>query len=420
MKSELERRNFDLAEQKIRLRETEKRLTSKELARVSLELAGKGLKEFVNDKVMMSKVILGITGAYILGYGCKSGLNVIFQYFSTRLMTPRLIRETSRIPINQFYKYPLRLYNRYITKKDTNNIMEGIILKPELESQLRVISHGVINRKRHNAPFRNLLFYGPPGTGKTLFAKQLANRSGLDFAILTGADVAPLNTLAVHELHKIFDWAETSKNGINMINDTILGLLIFVDESDAFLRRRAGDELISENLRNAINAFLYRTGTPSSKFMVVLATNAPQLLDTAIQDRIDEMILFDRPSIKERANILYHYLLKFCQPQKKLSEKIEMWIKHPSTLIHGKKTINISQLDSNFIDEIAARTEGFSGRELTKLVVAWHDAAFAKDVPILDKETVEKVLVSHLQQDRTKDDWNETQKKYFKLLHPKI
>ena len=42
------------------------------------------------------------------------------------------------------------------------------------------------------APLRNFLFYGPPGTGKTLFAKKLALNSGLDYAIMTGADVAPL------------------------------------------------------------------------------------------------------------------------------------------------------------------------------------------------------------------------------------
>ena len=136
-------------------------------------------------------------------------------------MTPKLIRETSRIPINSFYKYPMFMFNRYIysRKKD---ILEGIILKPELEHQLRVISNAVVNRRKHYAPFRNLLFYGPPGTGKTLFAKQLAKRSGLDFAILTGADVAPLGPLAVHELHKIFDWAETSTNGKNT-NSLVLG-----------------------------------------------------------------------------------------------------------------------------------------------------------------------------------------------------
>jgi ATPase family AAA domain-containing protein 3A/B len=52
------------------------------------------------------------------------------------------------------------------------------------------------------------MFYGPPGTGKTLAAKQLAKHSGLDFAIMTGGDVAPLGADAVTRLHELFDWAE--------------------------------------------------------------------------------------------------------------------------------------------------------------------------------------------------------------------
>jgi ATPase family AAA domain-containing protein 3A/B len=43
-----------------------------------------------------------------------------------------------------------------------------------LEDQLREISYAVVNRKKHYAPAKNMLFYGPPGTGKTLFAKKLA------------------------------------------------------------------------------------------------------------------------------------------------------------------------------------------------------------------------------------------------------
>ena len=195
---------------------------------------------------------------------------------------------------------------------------------------------------------------------------------------------------------------------------------MFVDEADAFLRRRAGDELISENLRNAINAFLYRTGTPSSKFMVVLATNAPQLLDEAIQDRIDEMVNFERPSLKERTNILYHYLLKYCKPSRTLLQKVQMILTHPSIILHGKKTINISELDSEYIENIAIRTEGFSGRELTKLVVSWHDSAFAKEVPLLDKKTVEDVLNRHIDQNKTKDKWNVLQKEYFNTMHSKL
>ena len=420
IKSEVERKNFDITEKKIKVKEVERRQTAKEIAVVGIQLVGQGMKEFINDKTMFLKLLMGLTGAYVVGYGFKSGINLINKYVSSRIMTPKLIRETSRVPINFFYKYPIKLFNKYYFPKK-KDLMEGIILKPDLEHQLRIVSNAVINRKKHFAPFRNLLFHGPPGTGKTLFAKQLAKKSGLDFAIMTGADVAPLGTLAVHELHKIFDWAETSNNGkIQILFIYLKGLLIFVDEADAFLRRRAGDELISENLRNAINAFLYRSGTPSNKFMIVLATNAPQLLDVAIQDRIDEMIMFDKPSYKERSNILLHYLLKYCKPESSFIGRIKNVLKNPTIIFYKIKKINISQIDSNYIDDIARRTEGFSGRELNKLVVSWHDAAFAKDDPILDKATIESVLERHLEQNRVKRNWNADQEDYFKLMHPKL
>lgn len=51
------------------------------------------------------------------------------------------------------------------------------------------------------------MFHGPPGTGKTLFAKSLAQNCGMDYAIMTGADISPLQESAITELHKVFDWA---------------------------------------------------------------------------------------------------------------------------------------------------------------------------------------------------------------------
>lgn len=51
---------------------------------------------------------------------------------------------------------------------------------------------------------------GPPGTGKTLFAKGLARHSGLEYAIMTGGDIAPLGRDAVTEMHKVFDWAQVT------------------------------------------------------------------------------------------------------------------------------------------------------------------------------------------------------------------
>lgn len=43
--------------------------------------------------------------------------------------------------------------------------------------------------------------------------QSLARHSGLDYAIMTGGDVAPMGRDGVSAIHKIFDWAETSRKG---------------------------------------------------------------------------------------------------------------------------------------------------------------------------------------------------------------
>ena len=52
--------------------------------------------------------------------------------------------------------------------------------------------------------------------------------SGMDYAIMTGGDVAPMGKDGVTAIHKMFDWAESSRRG----------LLLFCDEADAFLQKR--------------------------------------------------------------------------------------------------------------------------------------------------------------------------------------
>jgi ATPase family AAA domain-containing protein 3A/B len=59
----------------------------------------------------------------------------------------------------------------------------------------------------------------------------------------------------------VFDWATSNPRGT----------ILFVDEADALFRKRETN--MSEPLRNAINCFLNRTGTPSYKCMLVIATN---------------------------------------------------------------------------------------------------------------------------------------------------
>jgi ATPase family AAA domain-containing protein 3A/B len=181
----------------------------------------------------------------------------------------------------------------------------------DMAKRVSQLSVSTRNTKANSAPFRHIMFYGPPGelvlflsavhwlgccsgqcvhgfragTGKTMVAKRLARSAGLDYAIMTGGDVGPLGPDAVTQLHKLFDWSEASSRG----------LLLFIDEADAFLGKRSRHSM-SENHRNALNALLYRTGEASKHFMLVLATNRPEDLDTAVTDRVDESMHFVLPN----------------------------------------------------------------------------------------------------------------------------
>jgi len=192
-------------------------------------------------------------------------------------------------------------------------------------------------------------------------------------------------------------------------------MVIFIDEADAFLRSRKSQEM-SEYMRHTINSFLYRTGTPSEKIILVMATNNPEQLDEAIHDRIDEVVGFTLPNENERRIMLFHYLVKYCQPPKSLFEKAEFIYKYPRSLYHGKKLIRMEGVTKEVVDGIAAQTEGFSGREITKMVIAWHDAAFTLPDAVLTPELMQKVLGKFHLQHKLKETWTTDEQKLLEKL----
>ena len=66
--------------------------------------------------------------------------------------------------------------------------------------------------------------------------------------------------------------------------------------------------------------------------------------------------------------------------------------KYPRSLYRGKKIIKMENISKETIEDIAEKTKGFSGREITKMVVAWHDAAFTLPDPVLSAELMYKIL----------------------------
>jgi ATPase family AAA domain-containing protein 3A/B len=134
--------------------------------------------------------------------------------------------------------------------------------------------------------------------------------------------------------------------------------------------------------------------------MMVYATNQPAQFDEAVMDRIDEMVEFDLPGPSERRKMIALYIEKY------LLNPPGRWT---------KKVVTEGIGDAE-IDEVVQRTEGFSGRAISKLAIAWQAAAYGTSGAILDKETFLRTVDLHKKSMDTKDQWLEHAKKRALML----
>lgn len=383
-KAKADRENQDLYLERLRVKAAENRITVLESIRTAGTVIGTGVTALLTD---WDKTLTAVGGLSLLAlgvYSARTATSMTGRFIEARLGKPSLVRDTSRFSVLETLKHPILTAKKL--KKKPADALAGVVLQPKLEERLRDVAIATKNTKQNRGMFRNILMYGPPGTGKTMFAKKLALHSGLDYAILTGGDVSPLGRDAVTAVHKVFDWAETSRKG----------LLLFIDEADAFLRKRSS-ETISEDLRATLNAFLYRTGEQSNKFMLVLASNTPEQFDWAVNDRLDEMVEFSLPGLQERERLLRLYFEKF--------------VLEPAASTSVKR-LKVEPFDfGEFCTEMAQLTEGMSGREIAKLGVAWQGAAYASEDGVLTRQMAVDRVHSALQQHRQKVEWQSEQEK---------
>lgn len=116
--------------------------------------------------------------------------------------------------------------------------------------------------------------------------------------------------------------------------------------------------------------------------------------------------------------MLYHYLVKYCTPPKTNLEKAKFLWKYPRSVYTGKKLIRMEGVDHELIENFSKQTEGFSGREIMKMVVAWHDAAFAMPDAILTPEIMQNVLHKFQLQHKLKETWTKSEAALFaKMMH---
>jgi ATPase family AAA domain-containing protein 3A/B len=71
---------------------------------------------------------------------------------------------------------------------------------------------------------------------------------------------------------------------------------------------------------------------------------------------------------------------------------------------------------NEYIGDLAKRINGFSGREIFKMVVAWHDAAFSKPDPVLTPELMEEILEKFKNQHAQKEKWSKKEGNLFEKM----
>ncbi|KAF5450701.1 hypothetical protein F2P56_031030 [Juglans regia] len=350
---------------------------------------GGGLRAILTDQNKLVVFVGGVTALAAGVYTTREGARVIWSYVDRILGQPSLIRESSRgkYPWSGLFARAMSTLSRGADKGSlkNGNGFGDVILHPSLKKRIEQLAGATANTKSHQAPFRNMLFYGPPGTGKTMAARELARKSGLDYALMTGGDVAPLGPQAVTKIHQLFDWAKKSRKG----------LLLFIDEADAFLCER-NKTYMSEAQRSALNALLFRTGDQSKDIVLALATNRPGDLDSAVADRIDEALEFPLPGEQERFKLLKLYLDKYIA---QAGQKKSSWFQN--LFRKEQQKIEIKGLTDDILREAAAKTEGFSGREIAKLMASVQAAVYGSENCVLDpslfREIVDYKVAEHQQ-----------------------
>jgi transitional endoplasmic reticulum ATPase len=178
---------------------------------------------------------------------------------------------------------------------------------------------------------KGILLFGPPGTGKTLLAKAVANESEANFISVKGPEI-------------MSKWVGESEKAIRMIfrrARQTAPTIIFFDEIDSIapIRGYSSDSGVTERV---ISQLLTEMDGLEElrKVVVIAATNRPDLIDPALlrPGRFDRLIYVPPPDFAARLQIL-----KIHTKGKPLAPDVSL-------------------------EELASKTEGYTGADLANLV----------------------------------------------------
>lgn len=163
----------------------------------------------------------------------------------------------------------------------------------------RIKEHGLFPRRR-------LLLVGPPGTGKTMTASALAGELGIPlFLVRLDSLITKFMGETATKLRQVFD-AIASLRGV-----------YFFDEFDAIGSQRSASNDVGE-IRRVLNSFLQMIEHDQSNSLIIAATNHPEILDSALFRRFDDVVEYHLPTPTQALDLIRSRLGSFApKPFKK-------------------------------------------------------------------------------------------------------
>ncbi|MBV9849146.1 MAG: AAA family ATPase, partial [Armatimonadetes bacterium] len=211
-----------------------------------------------------------------------------------------------------------------------NDVILPARTKRELRQMQLLLENPALSKDLGIEPPTGLLLYGPPGTGKTTIARVLASESHCAFLSTSPAEI---NSMWLGESEKavkrLFDEARTKSPAI-----------VFLDEIDALLPSRSGG--VNQYSDKVVNQFLHEMDglVRNRRIFVVGATNRRDMLDPALLrgGRLSREIEIPLPDLAARRQLFDLYTRTA-----KLADDIDL-------------------------DDLAGRTEGYSGANIKAVV----------------------------------------------------
>ncbi|AWR97349.1 CDC48 family AAA ATPase [Acidianus sulfidivorans JP7] len=295
------------------------------------------------DLEKLSDITHGYTGADLASLVREAAMNALRRYLPkidiTQDKIPPEILEMMEVKMEDFMSalkeiVPSGMREIYIEVPEVK--WEDIGGLDEIKEELREVAEYPLKFQEYYdiagiEPPRGILLFGPPGTGKTMLAKAVSTESGANFIAIRGPEV-------------LSKWVGESERAIREIfrkARMYAPSVIFFDEIDAIAPSRgiSTDSGVTERLVNQLLAEM--DGIENlDNVVIIAATNRPDILDPALlrPGRFEKLIYVPPPDKQARYEILK---------------------------VHTKKVVLGEDVN---LEDLAERTEGYTGADLAALV----------------------------------------------------